>query len=100
MSTVLNEYYISLLREELVPALGCTEPIAIALAAAKARQILGVDPVSVELVCSGNVIKNAKSVKVPRTNGLIGIEAAAIAGIVAGNPDKGLEVLNLLGLVT
>jgi L-cysteine desulfidase len=52
MSTVLNEYYISLLREELVPALGCTEPIAIALAAAKARQILGVDPVSVELVLS------------------------------------------------
>jgi len=97
MSTVLNEYYISLLREELVPALGCTEPIAIALAAAKARQILGVDPVSVELVCSGNVIKNAKSVKVPRTNGLIGIEAAAIAGIVAGNPDKGLEVLESVG---
>jgi len=90
---MLNDYYISLLKKELVPALGCTEPIAIALAAAKARQVLGAEPVSVELVCSGNVIKNAKSVTVPRTKGLVGIEAAAVTGIVAGNPDKGLEVL-------
>ena len=88
-----DTFYISLLKKELIPALGCTEPIAIALAAARARKVLGKEPDSVEIVCSGNVIKNAKSVTVPRTRGLVGIEAAAIAGIVAGDPDRDLEVL-------
>lgn len=88
-----DKFYISLLRKELIPALGCTEPIAIALAAARARKVLGKEPDSVEMICSGNVIKNAKSVTVPRTGGLVGIEAAVIAGIVAGDPDRALEVL-------
>lgn len=85
--------YIDLLNYELIPALGCTEPIAVALAAAMARRILGREPETAEIICSGNVIKNVKGVTVPRTGGLKGIDAAAIAGFVAGNPDMGLEVL-------
>ncbi|MEG2451088.1 MAG: serine dehydratase subunit alpha family protein, partial [Clostridia bacterium] len=73
-----------LLKEELVPALGCTEPIAIALAATKAREVLGVMPTTCEALVSGNIIKNVKSVVVPGTNGLKGIDAACITGIVAG----------------
>ncbi|MCE1195102.1 L-serine ammonia-lyase, iron-sulfur-dependent, subunit alpha [bacterium] len=88
-----KEEYLAVLSRELVPALGCTEPIAVALAAAKARQILGREPEWAEITCSGNIIKNVKGVTVPRTGGLKGIEAAAIAGIVAGNPAMGLQVL-------
>ncbi len=88
-----SEDYLSLLRHELVPALGCTEPIAVALAAAKARRILGREPEAAEITCSGNIIKNVKGVTVPRTGGMKGIEAAAIAGFLAGNPDMELQVL-------
>ncbi|MGL4790938.1 MAG: L-serine ammonia-lyase, iron-sulfur-dependent, subunit alpha, partial [Anaerotignaceae bacterium] len=90
-----NEY-IEILKEELVPAMGCTEPIAIALAGAKAREVLGKMPTKVEVFCSGNVIKNAKSVTVPNTNGLFGIEAATMAGVVGGNAENRLEVLNTI----
>jgi len=86
--------YVSILKEELVLAMGCTEPIAIAYAAAKARQVLGERPDKVEVVASSNIIKNVKSVVVPNTGGLLGIEASAVAGAVAGNPDKALEVLS------
>jgi L-cysteine desulfidase len=86
--------YLTILREELVPALGCTEPIAIAYAAAKSREILGKFPEKVIVKCSGNIIKNAKSVTVPNTEGLRGIKASALAGIVAGNAEKGLEVIS------
>ncbi|OQB20454.1 MAG: Serine dehydratase alpha chain [Firmicutes bacterium ADurb.Bin182] len=86
--------YIGLLKEELVPALGCTEPVAIAYGAAKARSVLGAFPDEVTVEISGNIMKNAKSVVVPNTNGLKGIAAAAAAGIVAGNADKGLEVIS------
>lgn len=85
--------YIEILKEELVPAMGCTEPIAIAYCAAKARDVLGGLPDSVTLYVSGNIVKNVKSVIVPNTNGLKGIEAAAIAGIVAGKTEKILEVI-------
>jgi len=85
--------YIDILKEELVPAMGCTEPIAIAFAAAKARVVLGAMPDRVEISVSGNIIKNVKSVVVPNTGGLKGIEAAAAAGITVGNADKVLEVL-------
>lgn len=85
--------YLKILREELVPATGCTEPIAIAYGAAKARELLGVLPESVLVEASGNIIKNVKSVVVPNTNSLKGIEAAAAAGIVAGQSDKILEVI-------
>ncbi len=85
--------YLKILQEELVPATGCTEPIAIAYGAAKARELLGVLPESVLVEASGNIIKNVKSVVVPNTNSLKGIEAAAAAGIVAGQSDKILEVI-------
>ena len=86
--------YLKILQEELVPATGCTEPIAIAYGAAKARELLGVLPESALVEASGNIIKNVKSVVVPNTNSLKGIEAAAAAGIVAGQSDKILEVIS------
>lgn len=92
-----KDYYdcfTSLLLQELKPALGCTEPIAIAYAAAKAREVLGAFPEKVTVKCSGNIIKNVKGVYVPNSNGMKGIEAAAILGIVCGDSDKKLEVLN------
>ncbi len=85
--------YIDILKEELVPAMGCTEPIAIAFAAAKARSVLGAMPDRVEITVSGNIIKNVKSVIVPNTGGLKGIESAAAAGITVGEADRVLEVL-------
>ena len=89
-----REYYIQVLRDELVPAMGCTEPIAIAYASAKARATLGTFPTSCEIAVSGNIIKNAKSVVVPHTGGMRGIEAAVVAGLVGGNADARLEVLS------
>lgn len=86
--------YVQILKEELVPAMGCTEPIALAYAAAKARETLGALPDRVELEVSGNIVKNVKSVVVPNTNGMKGLEAAAAAGIVAGCADKKLEVIS------
>ena len=86
--------YLDILREELVPAMGCTEPIAIAYAAAAAREKLGCLPERVTVAVSGNIIKNVKSVVVPHTGGLRGIEAAAAAGIVAGKAERRLEVLS------
>ncbi|MCW8859938.1 MAG: L-serine ammonia-lyase, iron-sulfur-dependent, subunit alpha [Deltaproteobacteria bacterium] len=88
--------YLNILREELVPAMGCTEPIAIAYAAARAREVLGVPPERVLIEASRNIIKNVKSVVVPNTGHLKGIEASAVAGIVAGNADKALEVLSAI----
>lgn len=85
--------YVKILEEELVPAMGCTEPIALAYAAAKARETLGCMPEKVEIGASGSIIKNVKSVIVPNTGHLKGIPAAAAAGIVAGNPDRELEVI-------
>jgi Uncharacterized conserved protein len=97
LSKTISDAYLSILREELVPALGCTEPIAVALAAAKARQVLGAFPERIEMRCSGNVVKNVKGVVVPNTGGLKGIEAAAIAGALVGDREdaasRGLEVL-------
>ncbi len=82
-----------ILHEELLTALGCTEPIAIAYCAAKAREVLGQMPQKITVSCSGNIIKNAKSVTVPTTVDLKGIEAAAIIGAVGGDTSLGLEVL-------
>lgn len=94
MKPEISNAYIQMLQQELIPALGCTEPIAIALAAAKAREILGRFPESLEIRCSGNIIKNVKSVTVPNSDGLKGIEAAATLGLVGGNPAGDLEVLS------
>lgn len=85
--------YIQILKEELIPAMGCTEPIALAYAAAVARKVLGQLPERVDIGASGSIIKNVKSVIVPNTDHLKGIPAAAAAGIIAGDPDKELEVI-------
>ena len=85
--------YVQILKEELVPAMGCTEPIALAYAAATARRVLGALPDKVVIGASGSIIKNVKSVIVPNTDHLKGIPAAAAAGIVAGDPDRELEVI-------
>ncbi len=88
--------YNTILEEELLVAMGCTEPIAIAYAAAILRKALGTMPEKVEAKLSGNIIKNVKSVVVPATGGLHGIQAATAAGLVAAAPEKKLEVLSVL----
>ena len=90
----LYQKYIAILQEELRPAMGCTEPIALAYAGAKARQVLGALPDRVRLAVSGNIIKNVKSVVVPNTGGQRGMAAALCAGIVAGDPDRELQVIS------
>ena len=85
---------VQVLKEELLPAMGCTEPIAIAYAAAVARRTLGALPARVTVTASGNIIKNVKCVFVPNTGGLRGIPAAAAAGIVAGRDELLLEVIS------
>ncbi|WP_334346257.1 L-serine ammonia-lyase, iron-sulfur-dependent, subunit alpha [Candidatus Merdisoma sp. JLR.KK006] len=89
----LADIYLAILKEELMPAMGCTEPIAIAYCAAKAREVLGTLPDQVQIGVSGNIVKNVKSVIVPNTDGLKGIAASAAAGIVGGRPEKVLEVI-------
>lgn len=86
--------YVEILKSELVPAMGCTEPIALAYASAKAREVLGNIPTYVLVEVSGNIIKNVKSVVVPNTGGLRGIEAAVAAGIVGGDASLVLEVIS------
>ena len=94
MDKFLYDQYVAILHEELVPAMGCTEPIAIAYASALARQALGCPPERIEVKASANIIKNVKSVVVPHTGELRGIAAAAVAGIVAGRADDQLQVLS------
>ena len=90
----IYENYISILQEELVLATGCTEPIAIAYCAAKMRQVLGALPEKILVEVSGNILKNAKSVVVPNTGGMKGVQAAAAAGIIAGLADQELQVIS------
>ena len=90
----LYQQYLNILKEELRPAMGCTEPIALAYAAAKARQVLGTVPDKVRLNVSGNIIKNVKSVVVPNTGGLHGMSAAVCAGIIVGDADRELQVIS------
>lgn len=94
MDKTQTKELIDLLYSELVPALGCTEPIAIAYAAAKARQVLGSMPEHIDIRCSGNIIKNVKGVLVPNSGGMKGVGAAAVLGVVGGNADLALEVLS------
>ena len=88
-----DQSFLSVLRNELVPALGCTEPIAIAYVSAKARDVLGQFPDRMEILCSGNIVKNVKGVMVPNAGGMRGVEIAAVLGVVGGNADRELEVL-------
>lgn len=90
----IYQIYVQILKEELVTAMGCTEPIAISYAAARARAVLGELPEKIVVKASGSIIKNVKSVVVPNTGGLRGIEAAAAVGVVCGNENKKLEVLS------
>ena len=94
MDTALYNNCVSILKEELLPAMGCTEPIAVAYAAAVARKTLGALPEKTDICVSGNIIKNVKSVIVPNTNGLKGLAAATAAGIVAGDPEAELQVIS------
>lgn len=89
--------FTKILKEELICALGCTEPIAVALAAARAKQVLEATPVACHVHCSGNIIKNVKGVYVPNSDGMKGIEAAVALGLSGGDPDLGLEVLSQVG---
>ncbi len=94
MDTSIYNAYMDILTRELVPAMGCTEPIAVAYAAAIAARELPSRPEQVEIIVSGNIIKNVKSVIVPNTGGLHGLEAAAATGIIAGDADKKLLVIS------
>ena len=85
---------VKILEEELVPAMGCTEPIAIAYGASRCRDLLGAVPEKIRIQASGSIIKNVKSVVVPNTGYMKGIEAAAAAGVVAGVTDRMLEVIS------
>ena len=93
MDKTIYDNYVRILESELVPALGCTEPIALAYASAKAREVLGEFPEHLSVLCSGNIIKNVKGVKVPNSNGMKGVEAAAVLGLTGGDAAQALEVL-------
>ena len=94
MERKIYDNYLAILKSELLPAMGCTEPIAVAFAAAKARAVLGKMPERIVMYCSGNIIKNVKGVTVPNSGGQKGIEVAAVLGAVGGREDLELEVLN------
>jgi L-cysteine desulfidase len=94
MDAVQYGRYREILKAELLMAQGCTEPAAVAYAAAKAREILGCFPERVELSCSGNVLKNVMGVTIPRSGGRRGLETAAILGVLGGNSQRALEVLD------
>ena len=93
LTTEKKNTFLAILREELIPAMGCTEPIALAYAAAKARALLGAEPDHILAKCSGNMIKNVRCVQIPNSGGMIGIEAAVTLGAFGGDADKGMEVL-------
>lgn len=93
MTNEMIEDYIKILESELVPAMGCTEPIALAYGGARAREILGGMPEKVIAKCSGNIIKNVRCVTIPNSKGLVGIEAGVLLGIAGGNAEKQMEVL-------
>ncbi|MBQ6335394.1 MAG: serine dehydratase subunit alpha family protein [Erysipelotrichaceae bacterium] len=94
ISSRIESVYAEILKNELVEATGCTEPIALALAGAKAREVLGFMPDKVDVYCSGNIIKNVKGVVVPNSGGIKGIDTAVILGMVGGKADKGLQVIS------
>lgn len=88
-----QDTYLKILSNELIPAMGCTEPIALAYCSALARQILGRLPDRILVEVSGNIVKNVKSVVVPNTNNMRGLTAAIAIGMIAGKPERKLEVI-------
>ena len=93
LDTNMKDNFIAIIKEELVPAMGCTEPISLAYAAAVGRKYLGAEPEHIVAKCSGNMIKNVRCVTIPNSGGLIGIETACVLGAVAGDPEAKMEVL-------
>lgn len=89
----IKQNFLGILKEELVPAMGCTEPIALAYAAAKARQVLGAIPERIVARCSGNMIKNVRCVQIPNSGGMVGIEAAVALGVIGGDAERNMQVL-------
>lgn len=94
MDKKIYKNYLAILREEMIPAMGCTEPIALAYGAARAREILGKEPERIVAKCSGNIIKNVRCVIIPNSGGLKGIPAGVILGAVAGDASLNMEVLS------
>ncbi len=93
VSEKIYKNYLAIMKEEMVPAMGCTEPIALAYGAARAREVLGKEPEEIVAYCSGNIIKNVRCVVIPNSGGLIGINAGVILGAVGGDASKNMEVL-------
>ena len=85
--------FLAILNEELIPAMGCTEPIALAYASAKGASMLGGEPTKIIARCSGNIIKNVRCVRIPNSGGMTGIEAACSLGAIAGDAERHMEVL-------
>lgn len=85
--------YLAIMKEEMIPAMGCTEPIALAYGAARAREVLGKEPEKIIVRCSGNIIKNVRCVVIPNSGGLVGIPAGVILGTVGGDASRNMEVL-------
>lgn len=94
VSNEVYQNYIGILKEEMIPAMGCTEPIALAYGAARAREVLGKEPERIVAHCSGNIVKNVRCVIIPNSGGLTGIEAGVILGAVAGDATLNMEVLS------
>ena len=93
MNEKIKQDFLAILNEELIPAMGCTEPIALAYAAARGREVLGCDPEGILALCSGNIIKNVRCVRIPNSGGMTGIEAACALGALAGDANREMEVL-------
>ena len=93
MNLQIKQAFLAILKEELIPAMGCTEPIALAYASAKAKELLGAMPEKIVAHCSGNMIKNVRCVQIPNSGGMQGIETAVVLGAVGGDIDRGMEVL-------
>lgn len=94
MNKHIYDNYLAILREEMIPAMGCTEPIALAYGAARAREVLGKEPERIVAKCSGNIIKNVRCVIIPNSGGLKGIPAGVVLGAVAGDASLDMEVLS------
>ncbi len=93
LNTKIRSDFLAILSEELIPAMGCTEPIALAYASAKAKEILGREPEKIIALCSGNIIKNVRCVRIPNSGGMTGIEAACVLGALCGDAARHMEVL-------
>lgn len=93
INNTIKQEFLEILKEELIPAMGCTEPIALAYVGAKARGVLGCEPERIIARCSGNIIKNVRCVRIPNSDGMIGVEAAVALGVIGGDATKAMEVL-------